>query len=215
MTLDVLGAGFGRTATMSLKLALERLGFAPCYHMAEIERRREHAEVWLRAARGQEPDWRELLAGYAAAVDWPVAAFWRQILAAHERTKVILTVRDSDEWYDSFRETVMAKALGPAPPASLPVRPLYDLSRTVILEGTFSGRAEDRAHAIAVYERHNADVVAAVEARRLLVFDPAAGWEPLCRFLGRPVPDEPFPRANERSSFLSRYKAPRGALPAR
>ena len=173
---------------------------APCYHMAEIERQREHADVWLRAARGQEPDWREFLRGYAAAADWPVAAFWQQILAAHEHAKVILTLRDSDEWYDSFRETVMAKALGPAPPASLPVRPLYDLSRTVILEGTFGGRAEDRAHAKAIYERHNADVIAAGGAERLLVFDPAEGWGPLCRFLGRPVPDEPFPRANQRSA---------------
>jgi Sulfotransferase domain len=215
MTLEVLGAGFGRTATMSLKLALERLGFAPCYHMAEIERRREHADVWLRAARGQGPDWRDLFAGYAAAVDWPVATFWRQILAAHDDAKIVLTVRDAAEWYDSFRETIVAKALGPAPPGSLPVKPLYDLSRTVILEGTFGGRALDRAHAIAVYERHNADVVAALEPERLLVFDPADGWEPLSRFLGRPVPDEPFPHANRRSSFLSRYKAPRRSLTVR
>lgn len=205
MTLEVLGTGFGRTGTMSLKRALETLNFSPCYHMAEIQRRREHAGVWMRAAEGLEPDWRELLAGYRAAVDWPVAAFWREILAAHESARVILTVRDAAQWYDSFRDTILEKALGIAPPASLPIRPLYDVSRKVILERTFDGRAEDSAHAIDVFERHNRDVVATVDAKRLLVFDPASGWKPLCRFLGVPVPAQPFPHVNGRSSFHGRF----------
>jgi hypothetical protein len=208
VSLRILGAGFGRTGTLSLKIALEELGFAPCYHMLELTKRGDHTAVWMAAARGEAVSWRPLLDEYAAAVDWPVAAFWREISAAYPDVQVILTVRDSSGWYESFRETILAKAQEIAPPRQLPVRRLYDLSRAVIVERTFHGRATELSHAVEVYEAHNRAVIEAVEPRRLLVYDVATGWEPLCGFLGRPVPSKPFPHLNARASFASSY-APR------
>jgi sulfotransferase family protein len=208
MTLRILGAGFGRTGTLSLKRALEALGVAPCYHMTELALRPDHAAHWAAAARGDAIDWRGLLADFAAAVDWPVAAFWRPILAAFPEARVVLTVRDAASWYASFRGTILAKALGPAPPAGTAVRAMYELTRDVVLDRTFAGRAGDAEHAIAVYERHNRDVIAAVEPRRLLVYEVASGWEPLCAFLGVAAPSAPFPRLNSGAAFRRRYARP-------
>lgn len=202
MTLSVLGAGFGRTGTLTLKLALETLGIAPCYHMFEVVRNPAHARVWAAARRGELAPMRALLAEYAAAVDWPVTAFWREISSAFPDVRVVLTVRDSAEWYASFRETIVESSAGLSPPHDSGLRVLYDLTRELIMNGVFEGRAHDERHARAVYEAHNRDVAAAVPPERLLVFEAGAGWQPLCEFLGRPVPREPFPHVNTRSSFV-------------
>lgn len=202
MTLAVLGAGFGRTGTLSLKLALETLGIAPCYHMFEVARNPAHARIWAAARGGELEPTRALLAEYAAAVDWPVTAFWREILSAFPDVRVVLTVRDSAEWYASFRETIVESSAGLSPPHDSQLRVLYELTRELILNDVFMGRAHDEQHARAVYDAHNRDVAAAVPPERLLVFEAGAGWEPLCAFLGRLVPSEPFPHVNTRSSFV-------------
>jgi hypothetical protein len=98
MTLAIIGAGFGRTGTLSLRAALETLGCAPCYHMVEVARHPEHAAVWARAARGERIDWSSFLAGYAAAVDWPASAFWRELASTFPAARIILTVRASAAW---------------------------------------------------------------------------------------------------------------------
>jgi hypothetical protein len=200
MTLQIIGTGFGRTGTLSLKNALEELGVGSCYHMVEVAKHTEHARTWAAAARGEQVDWKKMFAGYSAAVDWPAAAFWKEILAVHEGARVILTVRESSVWYASFRDTILEKVRGPAPPKGLPVRAIYDLCQDVILERTFEDRT-DMSHAIDVFENHNREVIATIEPRRLLVYDLSEGWEPLCRFLDLPVPGNPFPHLNTRSSF--------------
>jgi hypothetical protein len=205
MPLAVLGAGFGRTGTLSLKRALETLGFAPCYHMIEVARHPAHARAWAAAGRGEPTDWQALLGGYAAAVDWPAAAFWRELIACNPGSRVILTVRDGASWYASFRETIVESTDGLKPPADSPLRTIYELTRELILTGIFDGRYSDEAHARAVYDAHNRAVADSVAPERLLVFDPASGWEPLCAFLDRPVPPEPFPHANTRAGFLREY----------
>jgi hypothetical protein len=205
MTLRVLGVGFGRTGTLSLKLALEALGVGPCYHMMELGARRPHADLWLRAARGEPLDCRGVFAEYAAAVDWPAAAFWREIVAAYPDVRVILTVREETSWYASFRDTILDKSQGLAPPKALPLRAIYDVTREVVLERTFHGRAGDVRHAVEVLRRHEADVRAEVRPDRLLVCGLEEGWEPLCRFLELPTPAAPFPHVNTRASFQSHY----------
>jgi hypothetical protein len=202
MTLAVLGAGFGRTGTLSLKLALETLGVAPCYHMVEVTRKPEHARVFAAAQRGELAPLKALLGSYAAAVDWPITAFWREIVAWYPEVLVVLTVRDSAAWYASFRETIVESSAGLSPPHDSALRVLYDLTRELIVNGVFAGRAGDEQHARAVYEAHNRDVASSVPPERLLVFEPRAGWEPLCSFLGRAVPAAPFPHANTRASFV-------------
>jgi hypothetical protein len=205
MTLAVLGAGFGRTGTLSLQRALETLCFGPCYHMVEVARQPEHAQVWSRAACGEAVDWHTFLGGYTAAVDWPAAAFWRELANAFPAARIVLTVRDSAAWYASFRATIVERAAGLSPPPDSSLRAIYDLTHDLILNGVFGGRAGDERHACAVYDAHNRGVVDAVPPERLLVYDLADGWAPLCRFLERPIPSEPFPHLNTRAGFLREY----------
>lgn len=62
MSLRVIGAGFGRTGTMSLKVALEQLGFGPCYHMVEcLPKGPEHYRLWEEAVAGKA-DWDAIFA---------------------------------------------------------------------------------------------------------------------------------------------------------
>lgn len=200
--MKVIGVGFGRTGTRSLKEALEELGFEPCYHMIEALQSASHKKMWIAAAEGYQINWHRMLSGYEAAVDWPVAHFWRELVAAYPDAKVILTTRDPWPWYSSARETIYPLSRIPGPVTELLVPVLRNLRRVTdltIWQGTFGGRFEDAEHAIDVYQRHHREVVAALPPDRLLVFDVRDGWKPLCDFLGVPPPEgTAFPHANER-----------------
>jgi hypothetical protein len=198
VVLRVVGAGLPRTGTNSLKVALERLTGGRCYHMREVSERPGAAELWQAAAEGRPTDWDALLGGYDAAVDWPASAFWRELATASPDAPVVLSQRRSAaEWWRSVESTV-AVALA---------RPIDD---PVIARGREMGRAiahrfcsewPDPAAAQAAYERHNAEVRAAIDPGRLVEWRPADGWGPLCAALGLPVPDEPFPRTNDAAGF--------------
>lgn len=208
MALAVVGAGFGRTGTLSLKGALETLGLGPCYHMTEVFAHPEHVPVWRDATEGRPVDWDALFAGYGSCVDWPACAFWRELASHWPDAKVILTVRDPQRWYESVAKTIYLVLQRELPgDAPEPVRAHHAMVRRLIDEGTFGGRFEDRDHAIGVYEAHNRAVREAVPPDRLLVYEVAEGWEPLCRFLDRPVPAEPFPRVNSTDEFRERFLA--------
>jgi hypothetical protein len=204
MTLSVIGAGLGRTGTMSLKLALEQLGFGPCYHMYEVLTRPEHDPIWLAATREESVDWDALFEGFGSAVDWPVAGFWRELSAHFPRARFVLSVRDPHKWHESVMSTIY-RALSSPPSTDDPKAHVHrTMTRELILERTFDGRLDDPAHAIAVFERHNQAVRDGIPAQRLLIYDAGAGWEPLCTFLDRPVPDEPYPHRNTRKEFHDR-----------
>jgi hypothetical protein len=222
-TLEVLGAGFGRTGTLSLRAALERLGVGPCDHMELTLAQPDRVALWQEAAaqkRDGEPiDWRPLLEGYRAVVDWPAAAFWRELSTAHPEARVILTMRDPGRWYDSMAATLfplhrrieqsawarMALDLtGLANPA---LRDGYQVTEDLVWQATFHGRFAERAHALHVFREHERAVREAIPPERLLVFDVAEGWAPLCTFLGKPIPPgEPFPHVNDTSSFQRRAR---------
>ncbi len=210
--LAVIGAGFGRTGTMSLKAALEELGFGPCYHMTEVFENPEHVELWEAAARGEPVNWEEVFGGYRAAVDWPAAAFYEELMARYPEARVVLTVRDADRWYESARSTIYGiRGLAASPAftvASWFVPRLRNLRRAALMageliwDGVFDGRFEDRRHAIGVYERWNEEVRRRVPAHRLLVYEVKEGWGPLCGFLEVDVPEgKPFPHLNDGASF--------------
>jgi Sulfotransferase domain len=211
----VVGAGVGRTGTLSLKAALERLGYGPCFHGRHVLDHPERLPIWDAAAAGADVDWSALFAGYASSVDWPGAAFWRQLTAAFPEARVILTTRDAQDWYDSVYRTIFRMfGDGPADERVRRARrtvPGLDVftafHRRMIWDGFFAGRFADRAYAIRVYEEHNAAVVREVPADRLLVITPDAGWEPLCIFLGVSVPDEPYPHLNDPERFWARVAA--------
>ena len=201
MSLSVIGAGFGRTGTLSLKLALERLGFGPCHHMLEVIANPAQAAGWRAAAAGEGVDWDALLAGYASAVDWPACHFWRELSRRYPSAKVVLTARDADAWYNSLSATIGKFADGQGLPPDPFKREVFAMGQFIVMERTFGGRIRDPAHAKAVYRHHVEAVLASLPADRLLSFDVADGWAPLCRFLDRPIPSEPFPRSNSREEF--------------
>jgi sulfotransferase family protein len=207
----VIGAGFGRTGTTSLKAALETLGFGPCYHMTEVFAHPQHADVWVAAARGKPADLDAVLEGYEATLDWPACTFYQEIMRRHPEAKVLLSVRDPKRWYESTRSTIYPLTL--LLDSSRTVRLIFGLTtlfafggfagiksslpHDVIWEGTFDGRFEDKAYAIEVFEQHNEEVKRRVPPDRLLIYEVREGWGPLCQFLGVPEPEEPFPRLND------------------
>lgn len=206
MALRVVGAGLGRTGTMSLKLALERLLGAPCYHMVEVFARPRDVEVWHEAIRGGAVDWDAVFDGYAAAVDWPVVAKWREIAEAYPDAVILLSTRSSGEaWWRSADRTIFETFRKPGAivpdddPASRAWRAMAeDMLRL------FTPSYLDRETAIEAYERHNDTVRAQADPARLLDWSPGDGWGPLCERLGVPVPDEPFPHANTTEEFRAR-----------
>ncbi len=201
MGLSVIGAGFGRTGTLSLKGALEQLGFGPCHHMAEIFAHPEQLPLWQKAASGEPVDWDEVLAGYRATVDWPSAYFWRELADAYPEVKVVLSTRDADAWYESFSNTIL-HLVGAMDKIAVPhIRETVEMGGSLVGPKVFDGRADDPEHAKAVFRAHEARVREAIPAERLLVFDVREGWAPLCAFLAVPQPDTPFPRLNDTEQF--------------
>jgi hypothetical protein len=228
MTLQIIGAGFGRTGTLSLKEALETLGFAPCYHMVTLFAQPERLRAWSEAAdhkaRGEPTDWMAVFDGFRATVDWPGCAYWRELVAAFPEAKVLLTVRDPDRWYDSaantiYRMTAPETEAGRAAMAdAFPAEIAAQLHATgafvneLIWQGTFGGRFSDREHAIRIFNEHNAAVIAEAPPERLLVYEVKEGWAPLCRFLGVAVPEDlPFPHVNDSESFRQLQTDPEAA----
>jgi Sulfotransferase domain len=200
MALDIIGAGFGRTGTLSLKQALEQLGFNKCYHMMEIFGLPTHPELWRAAHRGEPVDWEALFTGYRASVDWPSCNFWREQMLAFPKAKVILSLRDSDSWYQSIMNTIWkfsSMSIGTPMMDSPQVKMVFEL----IWDGKFQRRMDDKKHVIEVYEQHNRDVIDSVPKEQLLVYRPGDGWEPLCRFLGVAIPAVPYPKVNSTEDF--------------
>lgn len=206
MSVKVIGAGFGRTGTLSLKFALEKLGFDKCYHMMEVAQNPSHRQHWLDIAAGKAVDWHALFSGYQATVDWPSANFWQEQMAAFPDAKVLLSRRDPDNWYDSVMNTIW-KFSHAGESSDDPERQRgAELAFKVIWEPVFDRRMDDRAHVISIFEAHNQKVIDTVPADKLLVYQPGDGWQPLCEFLDVPVPDEDYPRVNSTEEFTSRWE---------
>jgi hypothetical protein len=192
----VIGAGFGRTGTMSLKVALEELGFGPCYHMVEVFEHPEHVSLWEAATRGEPLDWEKIFGSYQAAVDWPTAAFYKELMEVYPEAKVLLTIRDPEKWYESTKHTIYTTTEAPDP------SPMLRMAINLVWEQTFDGNFEDRRYAMEVFKRHNEEVKKHVPPERLLVYEVKEGWKPLCEFLGVETPEEkPFPHLNDTESF--------------
>jgi hypothetical protein len=213
MPLEVIGAGYGRTGTLSLKLALERLGFVKCYHMQEVFMNPDHIPMWAAAHRGEGVDWERLYAGYRATVDWPSCNLWETHATLYPKAKVILSTRDPDSWYTSVMNTIY-KSSTMARDSADPVNKRFgEWACEITWKRLFDDRMHDRQHVIGVYEAHVEHVKAALPKSRLLVFEAKDGWEPLCRFLNVDVPDEPYPRVNTTDDFMNRLGQLRGQNP--
>jgi hypothetical protein len=204
MGLRVIGAGFGRTGTSSLKLALEQIGFGPCHHMFELWEHPQQLPGWQAAARGEMPDWSEVFAGYESQIDWPGARFWRELADHFPDSKVILSVRDEDSWFESVQSTIVPLARARALAGSEHMRAVAEMAYEIIVQQTFGGVLSDREHLVSAFRRHNAEVQRTIPADRLLTYRVSEGWEPLCRFLDVAVPDSSFPHSNRRETFRAK-----------
>ena len=204
MALEIIGAGFGRTGTYSLKAALELLGFGPCHHMSEVVGNAAQIQAWSEVANGR-PDFDRIFAGYRAAVDFPVSAYWPDVLNTRPDARIILSYRAPKDWYGSFSQTILPLILDrEAWPQN--AIPWFEMMEKVIIGKALRGQT-DRDGILRAY-RDNEVAVRNLEAEgRALVFSVRDGWEPLCRFLGTAVPDEPFPNTNPRADFFASVKS--------
>jgi hypothetical protein len=214
MSIRLIGAGLPRTGTLTQKVALEMLGWGPCYHWVDVLADLDRVQVWNRAMDG-DVSWPEVFDGCQSTVDWPGGYFWRELMEAYPDAKVLLSVRDPEAWERSFRETIWSMGHGES------LHHLLSRARTLVdpawqhyvafvermfwsPEGTFAGGHERPEQLIEAMARHNEEVKRTVPAERLLVWEATEGWEPLCDFLGVEVPSEPLPHANDRETFLGR-----------
>lgn len=203
--MKIIGAGLGRTGTSSLKVALELLGFGPCYHMQEINQHPEHIPTWLDAIDGKDIEWQTFLQPYQATLDWPACDHYAALMALYPDAKVLLSVRDPKKWYESVHETIYtfnktfpewARAVAPK------LADQVEMTRQQVWQRKFNNGFEDRAYAMEIFQQHNETVQQIVPEDRLLVYDVRQGWEPLCDFLEVPLPvDEPFPHVNDKAQF--------------
>ena len=203
MTLQVIGAGMPRTGTLSLKTALEQLGFGPCHHMTEVFARPEQWPFWNRVGDGDTIDWEEIFGPYRSTTDAPSVYFWRELAARYPDARIILTERDPERWYDSVSATIFSarhrESLQGSPVGAL----IAKLARR-----DWAGRDDavregppSREVMIALFKSHNEAVRREAAPGRLLVYRVSEGWEPLCAFLGVPLPRAPFPHVNSSEDF--------------
>lgn len=212
--LRVIGTGMHRTGSMSVKVALEKLGFGPCYHGLEALRRSSDGDHWLAAYEsGGDFDWPVIFEGYRATMDWPTIYFWEQLAGAYPEAKILLTDRDPESWWNSHVEMLQRATEFDDDLTDEQSRWMeesgYARVRSALgtsLRAAFDGELSDRAHCLRVFEQHSERVRRTVPAERLLVYRVQEGWDPLCRFLGVDVPDEPFPRINAGDHLLDNIR---------
>lgn len=197
MALEIIGAGFGRTGTESLREALSILGFGPCHHMHELRDNPEKIGPWHDYfCGGAQLDLDRLFDGYRSQVDWPGAHLWREAAARYPAAKVILSVRDLDKWYASYAKTIKVFRETEMPPQAAHMRQIQEFCDVLLAD-----RTDTRESAIAAFEAHVADVKSSIPPERLLVYELGSGWEPLCAFLEVPMPDQAYPHTNATAEF--------------
>ena len=198
MALKVVGSGLGRTGTKSMQTALNMLGLGPCHHMVEVFQNPESRFLWIDASKGK-PNWDAIFANYQSMVDYPGAHYWRELAAHYPDAKVLHTVRDPDQWFESTQATIFA----PDGPGTKP-GPFSDFFASFLSD--FGDKLHDRAFMTDYFRRHTDNVVHTIPKERLLIYQVGEGWNPLCKFLGVPVPAEAFPSENSRADFIARMK---------
>jgi Sulfotransferase domain len=209
----VIGAGLPRTATTTQMVVLEQLGFGPCYHMRDLLADLPTGLPLWESALAGAPDWERIFGPAQSTVDWPSARYYRELMDVYPDAKILLSVRDGESWVRSMRETVWGMFHGDSvihyvSRARAVLDPLWrryiDLMTGMNWDehtGALAGDTYSDEGLIAVMDRWNETVIAAVPAERLLVWYPSEGWDRLCEFLEVDVPAEPVPHLNDTQSF--------------
>ncbi|MBS0125644.1 sulfotransferase family protein [Thetidibacter halocola] len=201
MSLSVIGAGFGRTGTDSLKSALNILGYGPCHHMHEIMASEVQQQRWLTKAVGENIGWDSLFEGFNCAVDWPSARYWEELAALYPEAKVVLTHRSPESWWNSYSKTIL--------PALMRFREQQDqpsMAWLVVGADYFEGRPDDKDFVLERYADNIARARSSVAPDRLIELELGNGWDALCAGLGVPVPDVPYPSGNTTVDFRTKLE---------
>lgn len=210
--MKIIGAGYGRTGTKSLQIALEKLGYGKCYHMEALLRHPADVVHWKNANEEKNVNWEALFKNYQSIVDFPGAIYYKQLADYYPTSKVILTVRNPEKWYDSVYETIFSFDPGPALKLKmLLTMPFSPISRNLfqvirlndqsIWKKHFEGNFKNKGYTIQKFNDHIEEVKRAIPKDRLLVFEVKDGWQPLCNFLNKEVPNEDFPKSNAKEGF--------------
>lgn len=192
MSLNLIGAGMGRTGTASLKIALEQLGLGRCYHMTEIMQNPQYIKYWVNAANGN-PDWDTIFDGFGATVDNPGCGFWKELASFYPEAKIILTTRDAEKWFESTNETIHSLEFA----GFIKESPWGEMIQKTVFD-TMDNRMQDKEYMISFFENRTQEIINTIAPDRLLVYQVKQGWGPLCEFLDIPVPSMDFPRVNSR-----------------
>ena len=213
MSIKIIGAGFPRTGTTTLKTCLETLGHSKVYHMKELLVNPERLHHWKTLDETGDTDWDALYNGYDATVDFPGYPWYKEHMKRFPEAKVILTVRDFESWHKSVDKTVFRA--GPQTPGekikmmgkllmssrARKVVKCIKFFKKIFFAEELKGKFEDKVFAKKVWDDHIAEVKSFVPADKLLVYDVRDGWGPLCKFLGVEEPAEPLPHLNKKENF--------------
>lgn len=213
MALKVIGGGGPRTGTATLKVALETLGFGKCYHMEGIFNKPDDAKHWVDLFEKGSTDMDTLFEGYQSIVDFPGCLMYKTLLEKYPDAKVVLTLRDAEDWYESAANTVYAVT-----PKTF--RQKFNILKKVVISSRFrkmakvfrlvekylwnthyEGQFQNREKTIQKYNDFNEEIRNFVPKGQLLEMDIKEGWGPLCAFLDVPIPDVDFPHKNKRKEF--------------
>ena len=192
MSLKIIGAGFPRTGTTTLKMSLELLGFEKAYHFKDLIADPGKLKHWQEIENTGHTDYGRLFDGYQASVDFPGYPYYKLLMKKYPNAKVILTLRDFDGWYESNYNTIWQVE---------PINDCLEFMRNTYLIKQFNNKFDSREIAEKVFQAHNNEVIEFVPKKRLLVYEVKDGWEPLCSFLDRPIPEETFPHLNKKENF--------------
>ncbi|GIJ92711.1 hypothetical protein Asppvi_001989 [Aspergillus pseudoviridinutans] len=219
--MKVLALGYGRTGTRSLRDALLTLGYHHTYHTFDaVYVNPRECKIWLKGLHAKcdgvgkkfgREEFDQLLGHCQAVADMPAAYFAPELIQAYPDAKVILTIRDIDEWHESVKNTLqiadsslISGILGfTAKILFMPNRwnyPMFQKLNKVLYDGDFKKNGRKS------FEQHYDHVRSLVPPENLLEYHMKDGWEPLCRFLGKPIPAEPVPYINQREGFNKKFR---------
>lgn len=212
MGVEVIGASWGRTGTHSFKKAMEIIGFGKCYNTQEVFDN-DDSSKWVEISKeGNLHLLREIFEknGYHSSCDYPSCVYWHEQLRIFPNAKVVITVRDPEEWYKSFSETfhnmtpdceecpfgtrvMMGLGLDPFNGFS---KMNFELNTKKSLKSDFS-----KENMIKCYLEHIENVKRLCPRKKLLLFNADDGWEPLCKFLKVPIPEMPYPLLEDTNEY--------------
>ena len=218
--MKMIGVGFGRSGTMSLKAALEELGADPCFHMIDLimgENKERDLAYWVKIADREPVDWHEVFEPWEATVDWPACSRWEELVEAFPDVPVLLNYRDFDGFYESCKNTILAvkeaAMAGHIPEdeanRDLPAPELWETIEKIIWQGDFQGRFHDKDWMRQMYADRIETIKASVPSDRLILWELGVdGWEPLAEALGVEVPNTPFPHLHDTNEFRTEFGLP-------